>query len=303
MNTTFVSVLMTSYNREKYIGEAIESVLRSTHENFELIIVDDCSADNTYSIAKAYSEKDKRIRLVKNEKNLGQFANRNKAISLASAELIKFLDSDDQLAPGGLETMVNAITKFPEAGIGVPVRDYPAATLPLLIEPKESVLLHYKGENHLCYGPTGTIFRKQALEAVGGFEGSYGILADTLLDIKVASRFSTVMFENNLFYWRRHEGQVTAEEQDDVKMIGERYRILKAVMADPYLPLSKGKVAWITDNFLKINTRHYLNHLFRGRWKDARKIRKDTDLSFAKLARLLLQGKNSKGTQRLNNNE
>ena len=54
-NAVLVSVLMTAYNREKYIGEAIESVLSSTYENFELIITDDCSIDRTVSIAKEYA--------------------------------------------------------------------------------------------------------------------------------------------------------------------------------------------------------------------------------------------------------
>ena len=74
-----VSVLMTSYNREKYITEAMESVLNSTYANFELIIVDDGSTDKTVAIANEYEKKDKRVKVHTNEKNLGQFQNRNKA--------------------------------------------------------------------------------------------------------------------------------------------------------------------------------------------------------------------------------
>ena len=73
-----VSVLMTAYNREKYIGEAIESVLQSTYKNFELIIVDDCSVDDTLKIASSFLKNDQRIQVFKNNSNLGQFRNRNK---------------------------------------------------------------------------------------------------------------------------------------------------------------------------------------------------------------------------------
>ncbi len=68
-----VSVLMTAYNREKYIAEAIESVLQSTYKNFELIIVDDCSTDNTVSIATDFQQQDKRTSVQINEKNLLTF--------------------------------------------------------------------------------------------------------------------------------------------------------------------------------------------------------------------------------------
>ena len=90
-----VSILMTSYNREKYIHEAIESVLASTYKNFELIIVDDGSTDSTLQIAYAYAKKNERIRVYNNEKNLGDYPNRNKAASYASGEYMMFVDSDE----------------------------------------------------------------------------------------------------------------------------------------------------------------------------------------------------------------
>ena len=64
-----VSVLMTAFNRQNFIEEAIESVLSSTYTNFELIVVDDCSTDNTVAVAQKYAERDKRIKLFVNNKN------------------------------------------------------------------------------------------------------------------------------------------------------------------------------------------------------------------------------------------
>ena len=116
---SLVSVLTTSYNRADFIGEAIESVLASTFTDFEYIIVDDCSTDNTFEIAKSYAEKDTRIRVFQNEQNLGDYPNRNKAASYATGKYIKYLDSDDVMYAHCLEVMVSAMEKFPEAGLGM----------------------------------------------------------------------------------------------------------------------------------------------------------------------------------------
>src|SRR5688572_26575631 len=112
-----VSVLMTAYNREKYIAESIESVLRSTYIHFELIIVDDASKDRTVEIARSY--KDPRIQVYVNEKNLGDYPNRNRAASYASGKYIKYLDADDIIYYYGLGVMVEYIERFPKAGFAL----------------------------------------------------------------------------------------------------------------------------------------------------------------------------------------
>src|SRR5258708_39815278 len=102
-----VSILMTAYNREKYIAEAIESVLTSSYTNFELIIVDDCSTDNTLTIAKSYEKNDARIKVYLNEKNLKDYPNRNRAASHAKGKYIKYLDYDDKINNWGLANGVD----------------------------------------------------------------------------------------------------------------------------------------------------------------------------------------------------
>ncbi len=284
-----VSVLMTAYNRDKYIAEAIESVLNSSYSNFELIIVDDCSTDKTFAIASSYLGKNKRIQVFKNEYNLGQFANRNKAIEISNGEYIKFLDSDDKIMPNGLEVMVKSMLAFPDAGIGIPAKSTNKNKLPIQIMPHESVWMHYTTENHLCYGPTGSIFKKKSLEEAGLFEDNYGILADTLLNIKMASLSPTVFFAPDLFYWRRHDEQVTEAQNDDVRMIGERDIILKAAMAYTQLPLNQLERKQILKNFIKINTRHFLHYFLKGKFEKAFQIKRETELSFTKVLSVLFK--------------
>jgi glycosyltransferase involved in cell wall biosynthesis len=96
-----VSVIMPTYNCAPYIAETIRSVQSQTYKNWEIIIVDDCSTDNTYSIVETF--KDKRIRYFKNSKNSGAALSRNWALREARGKWIAFLDSDDLWVPTKLE--------------------------------------------------------------------------------------------------------------------------------------------------------------------------------------------------------
>ena len=104
MNNGLVSIIMPSYNTGGYIKNSIESVLAQTYENWELIIVDDCSTDDTDSIVGQFS--DKRIRYLKNKKNSGAAISRNYALREAKGRWIAFLDSDDLWLPEKLEKQI-----------------------------------------------------------------------------------------------------------------------------------------------------------------------------------------------------
>lgn len=98
-----VSVIMPAYNCEKYIEEAIHSVMTQTYKEWELIIIDDGSVDSTVETIKQILNKENRIRFFKNEKNIGVSKTRNRGISLANGEWIAFLDSDDKWRKDKLE--------------------------------------------------------------------------------------------------------------------------------------------------------------------------------------------------------
>ena len=100
-----VSIIMPSYNTAKYIADSINSVINQTYKNWELIIVDDCSNDNTDEIVSEFL-KDKRIKYFKNEKNSGAAISRNKALREAKGRWIAFLDSDDLWVPEKLEKQI-----------------------------------------------------------------------------------------------------------------------------------------------------------------------------------------------------
>ena len=99
-----VSIIMPSYNTGKYIKQSIESVIQQTYHNWELIIVDDCSNDDTDLVVRSFG--DARIRYLKNGINIGAAASRNKALKEAKGRWIAFLDSDDLWTPEKLEKQI-----------------------------------------------------------------------------------------------------------------------------------------------------------------------------------------------------
>ena len=101
-----VTIIMPSYNSENFIIESIESVLAQTYSNWELIIVDDCSPDDSNKIIAKYIDSDSRIKLIKLQKNSGPAIARNMAIETANSRYIAFLDSDDVWLPNKLEKQI-----------------------------------------------------------------------------------------------------------------------------------------------------------------------------------------------------
>ncbi len=104
-----ISVIMPVYNSEKYVVDAIKSVLNQTYHNIELIVIDDFSTDGTASIVKELSQMDSRIKFHINNKNLGVSAARNKGVSLSRGDWIAYLDSDDMWTDNKLEKQYNLI--------------------------------------------------------------------------------------------------------------------------------------------------------------------------------------------------
>ncbi len=112
-----VSVIMPCYNVEKYVGEAIESILNQTFTDFEFIIINDGSTDNTANIIRQYAKSDERIKFIDNEKNSGFIATSNQCLDVATGEYIAKMDSDDISTPERLEKQVKFLDANPEFGM------------------------------------------------------------------------------------------------------------------------------------------------------------------------------------------
>ena len=110
-----VTVLMPTYNVAPYVKEAIDSVLRQTYQDFELLVIDDCSTDGTVEVVR--ETEDPRIRIVQNEHNLGLAENLNRGLSLISTEYVARMDGDDIALPHWLEREVSFLESHPEVGV------------------------------------------------------------------------------------------------------------------------------------------------------------------------------------------
>ncbi len=111
-NSPLVSVILTTYNGEKYIAETLQSVFNQTYTNLEIIIVDDLSTDKTVDIIKSFN--DDRIKLYINDKNLGIGDNTNKALSLSTGEFIMMQDHDDISSPSRAELQLKCLQDYPD---------------------------------------------------------------------------------------------------------------------------------------------------------------------------------------------
>jgi glycosyltransferase involved in cell wall biosynthesis len=207
MTKPLVSVLMTAYNREKYLAEAIESVLASTFTHFELIIVDDCSTDRTVEIAKSYASRDSRVSVHINEKNLGDYPNRNRAASLASGRYLKYIDSDDYIYPHGLAVIVNMMEQFPEAALGIGSLPQDAGRpYPFQLLPREAYRRHYFEASLFDRPPLSTVMRRKFFHAVGGFSGKR-MVGDFELWHILAARYPIVLMPDGIVWYREHGEQ------------------------------------------------------------------------------------------------
>jgi glycosyltransferase EpsE len=112
-----ISVVMGVYNTKQYVTEAVESILKQTYKDFEFIIIDDASTDGTSEALKKIAEKDKRIKLFRNKKNLGLTKNLNIGLRKAKGEFIARMDADDVSLPNRFATEVEFLDKHPDIAL------------------------------------------------------------------------------------------------------------------------------------------------------------------------------------------
>ena len=233
-----VSVLTTCYNREAYLAATIESVLAQSFSDYEYIIVDDCSTDRSFEIAKSYAEKDDRIRVYRNDKNLGDYPNRNQAASYARGRYLKYIDSDDFLYPHAIEVCVHYMDQHPTAGLGLTKRHSQEKPLPELLQPKESFRRHFLEQGLFGNAPGSAVIRRETFDNLGAFSGKR-LIGDFEMWLKIASH-SPVLLLPDLIHWdRRHPGQQSA--CDDVFYTTLRYNVARRALEQDTCPLDESQ--------------------------------------------------------------
>jgi glycosyltransferase involved in cell wall biosynthesis len=211
-----VSIITVSYNSAKYIRETIDSVLAQQYRNFEYIICDDRSNDNTWEIISEY--KDERIKAYKNEDNLGEYPNRNKAISLASGEYLIFIDGDDVMYPHALTSFVNYAQQFPECAILI-ARDWDERIIyPYKMTPRELYIFSFF-EGNILRNFTKLLFKASVIKHEPFPKGVK--TGDSYIQLKIAQKHPLLIIPDGLTWWRRRAGNATSTLMRDSKLYAE----------------------------------------------------------------------------------
>ena len=269
MGNPKVSILTTVYNREKYLAACIDSVLASNYQDWELIIVDDGSQDQSVVIAQQYADKDPRIKVYVNEKNLGDYPNRNRAASYAKGTYLKYLDADDLIYPHGLKIMVETMDLFPECALGISQQvAEDLQPYPFLMTPKDTFRREFLQRGVLGLGPTGTIIRRDAFEQLGGFTGTRYI-GDTEMWYQLAMYYPVVKMVPGLVYWRQHDDQEITKGQDSFFYLENAFKHELETLGHSDLPLDIEERRVALQKVNKRFARQIMRLVAQGRWVTA----------------------------------
>lgn len=207
-----VSVILPAYNSELYIEEAIKSILQQTYEDIEVIIIDDCSTDTTLGLAQHWQEKDKRISVYVNDKNLGVGANRSLGIMKAKGEYVCWQDADDISLPERISLQADYLDSHPDVGV---VGGF------IVFFDKEgdgTTRKYAEGDTELRssifrYNPIAqpaSMFRKKCYEELGGYDESYTVSEDLEMLFRIGERYKFANVQSEVLKYRQTSGSLTA---------------------------------------------------------------------------------------------
>jgi glycosyltransferase involved in cell wall biosynthesis len=231
--TPAVSVIVPTYNQALYITEALQSVLDQTFPDFELIVVDDGSTDETPEILAGYH--DPRIRVVR-QPNAGLSAARNTGLRESSAPLITLLDSDDYFFPDKLAVLSAYLDNHPEIGLvsgGTQIVDQKGRPLRQVIKtPRNVDLFGLLSGNP--FTPSAVMFRREWCERVGAFDETLRACEDWDLWLRMAYKGCAFAWVEWLVAaYRYHQGQMTRESE---RMRKAMLLMLDKFFSQPDLP-------------------------------------------------------------------
>lgn len=244
-----VSVCIPSYNSEKYIRQTIDSVLLQNYKNYEIIIVDDNSSDNTRRIISNYAKDHKSIKFHTNDSNLGIVGNFNKCLSLCQGRYVKFLLADDIfLKPESLGRFVDAMDSHPDVSIvssGRRLIDSQSNMIGEAVCYAEGVyspgkeiikdcLLYLKNK---IGEPTSVIFRRDTLKR--GFNDKYKQLLDLEMWFYLLENGDFYYIEDTLVGFRIHEEQTTQKNKRGLIHLNDIPVLLNNYCQKPYIHYGK----------------------------------------------------------------
>ncbi len=222
-----ISVIIPIYNSNKYLNKCITSVMNQSYKNLEIILVDDGSTDNSFSICEDLSKKDCRIKLIKKQ-NGGAASARNAGLDMATGEFIGFVDSDDYLEPTMYQELIMALYKYDCSVSKCLLRPIPCMKKEILFSEDKRLFLLSMGEVSVC----NSLFRREKIMTLKFKEGvSY---EDTLFMFSVLKCINNVAIVNKKLYnYCSHDNTTTSSplKKKDLNKI-EIYEEIESYFTD-----------------------------------------------------------------------
>jgi len=271
--TPLISVLVTVYNREKYLSDCLTSILNSTFGDYEVVVVDDCSSDGSVEISEKFTRQDQRVRLYRNEKNLGDYPNRNRAAELARGRYIKYVDSDDLIVPECLARLVEPLESHPEAAYSLSYPRPENASRPIVMSEKEAYECHFVDRQGIfSSGPLLAMIRTDRFHQVGGFRDDARNMGDTVLWLELSARWPMIIVEDGLCWWRQHDDQEfslvrTVSEDNAITHSKLTAVCLTEFLSEPKCPLSAADRKRVRRDIYIRNFKRLAWHLYHGRFR------------------------------------
>lgn len=235
-----VSIILPTFNGEKYIEEAINSILNQTYQNWELIIVDDGSTDKTAEIIKKYNEKDSRIYTITNERNIKLPESLNKGFKAATGEYYTWTSDDNMYKPEAIKTMVEYLNNNQAVDLvsfneDIADKDGEIEQLLTDLYPDRNILQLTKCCNiGACF-----MYRKDIAEIVGEYDKDMFCAEDYDYWCRIAVKGNIKYCDESLYIYRRHPKSLSSTRVAEIcsKILQIRYTYAIAIMKK--LKLSK----------------------------------------------------------------
>ncbi len=205
-----ISVIIPAYNVGEFLAEAIRSVLNQTRQPDEIIVIDDCSIDDTVGVAAAFH--DPRCKVISTVKNSGSAAARNLGISTATGELIALLDGDDIWLDRHLELVAGLLDNHPSAVLAFSCTEafgIQQWVWPMRLPPNEPVNCFWECLADVIIPQTNAVFRRDAFLAIGGYRIQMRQTQDFDLFLRLAYRHRFICTHEITTRYRRHQGSIT----------------------------------------------------------------------------------------------
>ncbi|MGJ4892244.1 glycosyltransferase family 2 protein [Bradyrhizobium sp. HKCCYLRH3099] len=213
-----VTLVVPNFNHAHYLPESLGSIAAQTHAPDRVIVIDDCSTDDSIAVISRFVADRPNWRLIRHEVNQGVVRGQNEALALAETEWVGFLGADDALHPTYLEKAMSQAADHPEAGlifacceiIGPTGPSAKRMLRPMMLPASASTMLAPAavrrilgfGDNY--FSGTTSLYRKQALQALGGFDVTLGSFSDAFLARRLALTYGCSFIADVLGYWRIH---------------------------------------------------------------------------------------------------